>query len=764
MASSLAEQSTPTANPTASSVPGPASSGRKRRAVRACLSCRSRKVRCNVIQQTPCTNCRLDEIECVVLPRNRRGTASATSAPRLDGIEEALFVTTPFPDENIADVSKAAPITSPIDPVFSVEAVLSQEIFHEGIGLPETIGLSEQIQDTVLLPSFIRPLPPHMSADDAEYLGLKGALSVPDSTLLGAFLQGFVEYVYPFMPILDLHEILGAIQNARRPGGVVDEQLGGPPQISLLLLQAILFAAAPFVDMRQLQMAGFPSKKAARQTYFQRTRILYNLDYETDHIILIQSLLLMSYWHDTLDDEKDASHWIGVGVSIADTIDLDALAGPATTSKERLKKRIWWSCYARDRLISLGMRRPTKVDETKYGGSMLEESDFEIRALPATNTVLPASCTLLRDVGRQRELAAIFISKLQLCKYISDVLETQYSIQSTVVRGRPDTTTSAMMMSPNADIDIEAVHNIYETITRWRKSLPVVCQTPDAGGKSLEEAGPVINLHRIYLQMLCQSAIISLFRPMCLPSFRATKAPGQMQDIRALSHTRVIEAATYISDTSFELGQLGLIPCLPSSGITVLFSSMIAHIAELKAHPTGEASEPPMRGLSNCKRVLDYFCEVYNVADAVAFIAQAALRTISLAAGAGGSTPAGPGVLNLQTPMIGAEASRSGVADFGQTSLDSMEAPLPRPSLVDIDKGRAWANKIVGPSLVELVEGPSAHDPLNFDTDPTWQESSLFTGLEGDSSGMYMSGGESPESDIDFALDVDAIDHMIGTD
>lgn len=52
----------------------------KRRASRACHCCRSRKVRCDVMESgTPCTNCRLDEVECVVSDSKRR------KRPRAEG-------------------------------------------------------------------------------------------------------------------------------------------------------------------------------------------------------------------------------------------------------------------------------------------------------------------------------------------------------------------------------------------------------------------------------------------------------------------------------------------------------------------------------------------------------------------------------------------------------------------------------------------------------------------------------------------------------
>lgn len=44
----------------------------KRRAARACVSCRNRKVRCDVVETFPCGNCRWDKIECVVQEGRRR--------------------------------------------------------------------------------------------------------------------------------------------------------------------------------------------------------------------------------------------------------------------------------------------------------------------------------------------------------------------------------------------------------------------------------------------------------------------------------------------------------------------------------------------------------------------------------------------------------------------------------------------------------------------------------------------------------------------
>lgn len=53
----------------------------KRRASKACQCCRARKVRCNVTEHgAPCTNCRLDEVDCIVSESRRKKLVHSLSA------------------------------------------------------------------------------------------------------------------------------------------------------------------------------------------------------------------------------------------------------------------------------------------------------------------------------------------------------------------------------------------------------------------------------------------------------------------------------------------------------------------------------------------------------------------------------------------------------------------------------------------------------------------------------------------------------------
>lgn len=109
----------------------------------------------------------------------------------------------------------------------------------------------------------MRPLPSKIAPEDVQYLGVKGALTLPNVTLQNALLQCYVEYVYPYMPLIDLHNFLS----------IVDRRDGVNGQTSLLLYQSIMFSATAFVDMKHLREAGFSSRKAARKAFFQKTRV-----------------------------------------------------------------------------------------------------------------------------------------------------------------------------------------------------------------------------------------------------------------------------------------------------------------------------------------------------------------------------------------------------------------------------------------------------------------------------------------------------------
>lgn len=110
------------------------------------------------------------------------------------------------------------------------------------------------------LPGFIRPLSHSLTREDIDYLRLKGALDIPSAGFLNALLDSYIQYVYPYMPTTDLSIIRGIVT-------------GESARISILLLQAINFAAIAFVDMNEIQRAGFNSRRSCRKAFYDKTRV-----------------------------------------------------------------------------------------------------------------------------------------------------------------------------------------------------------------------------------------------------------------------------------------------------------------------------------------------------------------------------------------------------------------------------------------------------------------------------------------------------------
>lgn len=111
------------------------------------------------------------------------------------------------------------------------------------------------------LPPYILPPGRTIDGEDVEYLKRRGALSIPEPSLRDQLLLSFILYVNPFIPVLDLQDLINAIegQNGAR--------------ISLILFQAIMFAGTAFVDSQLLIDAGFKNRMEARTFFFRKIKV-----------------------------------------------------------------------------------------------------------------------------------------------------------------------------------------------------------------------------------------------------------------------------------------------------------------------------------------------------------------------------------------------------------------------------------------------------------------------------------------------------------
>jgi hypothetical protein len=351
-------------------------------------------------------------------------------------------------------------------------------------------------------------------------------------------------------------------------------------------------------------------------------QLLYDFDYESDRVSLVQGLLLLTYYYETPDDQKDTWHWMGVATSVAHTIGLhrNPERSNMNTKKTKLWKRIWWSTYMRDRLIALGMRRPTRIKAEDYDVPMLELDDFEIVAIPESVTCVPADCLVARDVEMQRQMAVMCIEKAKLCLCISHVLSKQYCVLNNN-QGIVNDRTTMMLLPKKLDPETCEVKACDNELQTWMDNLPEEAQHRDTF-----TGCPAIDLNRALLHMVFYTTLSALHRPQVLPSApAASPSNAEACELLECSRRNVRRAATAITSLAQALDAADLVKYLPTTGVTVLLPAIIIHLLDIKAPEEGTRRNS-LRGFCQCMQVMGKLRDLYAAADYSTAFLEAAIR------------------------------------------------------------------------------------------------------------------------------------------
>ncbi|CAK7200237.1 hypothetical protein SEUCBS139899_002928 [Sporothrix eucalyptigena] len=666
----------------------PAPGDHKRRSSKACLSCRNRKVRCDVIMGgQPCTNCKLDGLECIVKEPNRgrrpgstnaktraaqaaalmqsqksmpmpatpvvpaststppanstnsicqQSTTSASPRPRSPsrptGADD-LIVTLTFDGESSADDMhvagphpyprirrrsstgnasvKVAASTARSQPARSEQSAPSMHSTHS---TPAAINTSSH-----LLPSYIRPLPSHIGPRDVAYLAEKGALTIVDDAFRDELLRIYVNHVYPFMPAVDLTSFIGAIVQP-------PDHPRAHPLVSLLLFQAVMFASVTFADARFLLQYGFRSPKEARKVFFARVRLLYGMDCETDQRAVLQAVLLMTYWYDSPDDGKDTWYWMGIALTLAQVEGLHRNVQIKTLSfgEVQLRRRIWWSCVMRDRLMALGIRRPTRIHDEEFDCPPLSLEDFGMAELPLTPSLTETVAgdeTSADDVSdplrilfgndpvynpdSRRSLAVMAIELSRLCVCIGHILRSQYTVvgdhpagsafllKASVVPKRSEAGKTDKEIDEHPDDLCRCDRELQD----WHQAQHDTSRYIGIAAGSLRPEHRVAYLHQALLQLIYLAASSVLHRPQAVRN-------------NALSRQRVSDAAVRITKIAFDLQCSKQLRFMSTSSIPAFLSACLVHLMAIRS------SDEDVRNMSigrfyQCMHALQELQDVY---------------------------------------------------------------------------------------------------------------------------------------------------------
>ncbi|KAL2813411.1 fungal-specific transcription factor domain-containing protein [Aspergillus granulosus] len=293
---------------------------RIKRASRACQRCHARKVRCDAtVSGFPCTNCRLDTFPCQAFTggRERRKQLSLIRARAL--ASEAKKQSAPC---------RARTITTKARGAHAVEMPYSSYTFIQSLDIGE------------------------LELDGLLIMERSGCLMLPDKSEIDVLVRHYFLYVHPFTPLVD-EAVFWRVYKSPRP----DDDL-----IPLFLFRAMIFAASCFVPIELATRCGYGSLLDARDDLYQKAKLLYDSGLVKDPLIVSKATLLLTYYSSDFDVYSN-SQWLHIAIKEANMVRASHLVPESFANEaERSEfKRLWWCCLIRDRIISLGMRRPLQI-------------------------------------------------------------------------------------------------------------------------------------------------------------------------------------------------------------------------------------------------------------------------------------------------------------------------------------------------------------------------------------------------------------------
>ncbi|KAK2469289.1 hypothetical protein H9L39_19006 [Fusarium oxysporum f. sp. albedinis] len=429
-----------------------------------------------------------------------------------------------------------------------------------------TLTLEPALQS---LPSFIQPPRTPMSLGDVAYLQTKGALTLPSPELQNSLVASFFKYIHPYMPILDIDRFLQSASS----------RLGVEGQVSLLLYQTILFAGATHVNVTELQKAGFGTPRQARKEFFCKCKLLYDFDWESDRLVLVQALLFMSLWYEAPEEHRNTWHWIDVAVSQAYALGLhhDPLhtVSALFPGEHGLRRRIWWSCFMRDRLVSFALKRRPKIGNSDFTVAMLKMTDFgPFDYSMGDGDTLKALCPYATCWETRKALAQLCVAQATLCHCLSYGLQPQVTMfEKTMDEEAAETFLSGVE-------EAQALSSCREALLDWYVALPSGCRyRPFAVTDGRGDRGCVVDLNRSVLPLVFYATMVGLYRAWLASLKRTRQSTLLEQEMTKLS---MQDMATQIFELAGDLQKHGFERFLPPTGIAILTSAATVHLSEMR--------------------------------------------------------------------------------------------------------------------------------------------------------------------------------------
>ncbi|CEI70621.1 hypothetical protein FVEN_g889 [Fusarium venenatum] len=247
--------------------------------------------------------------------------------------------------------------------------------------------------------------------EDVDFLRHNRCFHLPSRNVQEEFIYQYFLYLHPYYPLINEKDFWDMYLDRDTDGAT-------KKTMPLLVFQAMLFSASSFVSSAVLKNAGYTNVKVARSIFYRRAKLLFDLGVETDAFTKAQAALLLTFQFSSVEPHA-GSTWLAIGIQNAIVAQAHNFQAPgASTEHKKKRKMLWWSLFWRDRVVTLGLRKPLQITSSSF--------NVNIEPVTADDLVDELDCSSVYDHSTKKHLADILTFQCRLAIILTEILSICY--------------------------------------------------------------------------------------------------------------------------------------------------------------------------------------------------------------------------------------------------------------------------------------------------------------------------------------------------